>query len=503
MKLSKFLLGTAVGLAAGVAALYYKQRTVEAPARRNNTRVFDDFSAVDLDEFGDQLSVAAADPKALVLAQPDEKYVLEGRLTTPEFELPAFKDLVVSWNALTPVGTEVEVSARVNVSGRWSKWHSWGRWSTNQLSGSVANDVEDSLAGIDTDTLTVKTGVATRAQLSIRLRSNDQRQTPVLKLLAASVKPVKTDLMVDDQTVEVDRVISAPAYSQEIRDPKLAPGICSPTTISMAVNRQNADILPEEAALRNYDTTYDGFGNWSFSTAMAGSLGYRAYTAFTDLDGLRREIAKGFPVGVSVQYTNDPNNGKLPYVEQAPGDTYGHLLLVTGFTKLNGVDMVTVNDSYADHDDEAKRFYRLDQFSEAWHSRVAYFVGANYDGYDRLAQPSRVTVDLVPDGTHQYFSVNLHEQRLPITKEMITQSKPFTLASTTVAVTTDGGDPVATTAQQHFEYADVDDEGRLAIDVDAIKAANPAATEITVYIARLAQPTLVGTIPLVTSHDPE
>ncbi|WP_252904507.1 C39 family peptidase [Secundilactobacillus silagei] len=336
---------------------------------------------------------------------------------------------------LNPDGTAVQVEARINQDGRWSGWHSWGRWSTKRLSGSVKHDQADALAGIDTDTLTVKTGVGTKAQLRVHLYTENAQQTPVLKLVAASVKPVHQDLMVDSHAVTVDKVIATPAYSQEIRDPKLASGICSPTTVSMAINRQNADILPEELALHNLDTTYDGFGNWSFSTAAAGSMGYRAYVAYTDLDGLRRQILAGYPVGVSVQYTNDPNNGKLPYVENATGDTVGHLILVTGFTTLNGVDYVAVNDSYADSNEDAKRLYRLEQFSEAWHSRVAYMIGGNYQGYDRLMQPNRESADLVANDDHTAFTLQKDGETVSITAEMLNQTEPFDENATTIACT--------------------------------------------------------------------
>ncbi|KRK97401.1 hypothetical protein FD04_GL001421 [Secundilactobacillus odoratitofui DSM 19909 = JCM 15043] len=501
MKLSKFLLGTTIGLAAGLAALYFKRDTrALAPAVKANTKLFDDFSAVDLGEFTDHLTVAAADPSALVLAQQQEDYVSEGTLTTPPFDLPLFKNLVASWNALTPAGTAVEVEARVGVDGYWSEWHSWGRWSTNAPSSSVVDDNDDPRASVDTDTLTVKAGSASQAQLRVHLYSNDSQQTPVLKLVAASVKPLQRDLMVDHHDVQVDRVIPAPAYSQEIRDPKLAPGICSPTTISMAVNRQNADILPEEAALRNLDVAYGGFGNWSFSTAMAGSLGYKAYTAYTDLDGLRKQIALGLPVGVSVQYSNHQDQADYPYVENATGDTAGHLLLVTGFTKLDGVDYVAVNDSYADSDEDAKRLYKLDQFSEAWHSRVAYMIGENYAGYERLMQPNRVNVKLIANEAHDAFQINLNEQVIAITPEMIVKKDSYDASTTTVAYTLDDGGQTETTAQQHFAYAKTDDEGRILLDVNALKQAHPEASTVTVYVIRLAAPTLVGTISLGTQN---
>lgn len=502
MKLSKFLFGTTIGLAAGLLALYYRRdKTVQAPARKPNTKIFDDFSAIDLGEFTDHLTLAAADKTALVLEQSENEYVSEGSLTTPVFDLPQFKQLVASWNALTPEGTAVQVEARINQGERWSAWHSWGRWSTKVLSASVKQDREDSLAGIDTDTLTVKNGVGTKAQLRVHLYSENPQQTPVLKLVAASVMPVHHDLMVDEHAVSIDKVIATPAYSQEIRDPKLAPGICSPTTISMALNRQNADILPEELALHNLDVTYDGFGNWSFSTAAAGSMVYRAYTAYTSLDGLRRQISAGYPVGVSVQYTNDQDNGELPYVENAIGSTYGHLLLVTGFTQLNGVDYVAVNDSFADSNEDAKRLYRLEQFSEAWHSRVAYIIGGNYYGYERLMQPSRESVKLVANDERTAFTLRQDGETVAITPKMVEQADPFDQQTVTIAYTVDDGGQFDTTAQQHFDYADADEEGRIKLDLAAIKQVHPSATTVTVYVIRMVAPTLVGTVSLADSND--
>lgn len=502
MKISRFLLGTTIGLAAGLTALYWhRDQVAKAPSLKNNTKVFNDFSAVDLGSFTDRLTVAAADPTALVLEQHDEDYVSDGNLTTPAFDLPRFKELVASWNALTPAGTSVEVEARVGIDGRWSSWHSWGEWSSNAASSSVKTDVTDVFAGIDTDTLSVKIGDANQAQLRVHLRTTDRQQTPVLKLVAASVKPLKRDLMVDQHRVDVDRVIATPAYSQEIRDPKLAPGICSPTTITMAVNRQNADLLPEEGALKNLDLAYGGFGNWSFSTALAGSLGYQAYTVFTDLDGLRQQIETGHPVGVSVKYTNNPDNHDLPYVANATGDTVGHLLLVTGFTKLDGVDYVAVNDSYADSDDDVKRLYEVSQFSEAWQSRVAYIIGDNYAGYEKLMQPVRVSVSLLANEDETAYQISRREQDIKITPDMVNDKEPFSDEATTVAYTLDDGGQTDTTAQQHFDYATVDETGRILIDTPKIRAEHPTATTITVYIVRLSSPTLVGTIPLGMDHD--
>ncbi len=78
-------------------------------------------------------------------------------------------------------------------------------------------------------------------------------------------------------------------------------------------------LLPDEVAQNTYDNAY-GFGNWTFAMGTAGSYGYKAYLDFTTIEGLKREIAKGYPVGVSVKYTNDPEDDRYPYIE---GSTRG------------------------------------------------------------------------------------------------------------------------------------------------------------------------------------
>lgn len=496
MKLGRFLLGTALGVSAGLATIYLTaQKKAVAPTWMPNGRLFDDFSTVDLSAFGVHVARASADETAVVIAQDDNHYFREGVVTTPAFTLPVFKNLIVSWNALTPPETSVEAQARVWVNGHWSDWHGWGHWSTNLWSESVEDDISDPDATVDTDTLRVLTGTADKVQLRAILRSADPSQTPVLKLLGASVDPVDTDLRQDQHPVTIDKRLNVPAYSQEIRDPKLAPGICSPTTIAMAVNAQAADILPEEAALKNYDANYEGFGNWAFSSALAGSMGYQAYTAYLSINGLKRQIQEGFPVGVSVRYTNDPHQTELPYVENAPGATFGHLLLVTGFTQENGVDYVAVNDSYAPNNETAPRLYRLDQFDAAWQSRVAYVVRESYPGYEQIMQPARFPVDVAVASDNRHLDLSVGGVSVMLTPQPNEQPRQYQKSTTTVAVTFDDTD-ADTTAGKPTTYLTIDDSGKPVIDLAGIKAAHPDAGKATVFVIRMAQPTLTGTLIL-------
>lgn len=100
----------------------------------------------------------------------------------------------------------------------------------------------------------------------------------------------------------------------------------------------------------------------------------RTYVDYTTIEGLKYEVSRGYPVGVSVRYTNDPEDDRYPYVENAPGITPGHLIVVRGFTTIDGEEYVIVNDSFAPDDSTVRRLYRLEEFDKAWSNRAAYII---------------------------------------------------------------------------------------------------------------------------------
>ena len=173
-------------------------------------------------------------------------------------------------------------------------------------------------------------------------------------------------------TDNLNKNIDVPKFSQMIRDPRTSNSICSPTTITMMMNWMGEELLPEEVAQNTYDNSY-GFGNWSFAAASLGSYGYKAYVDYSNMEGIKQEIAKGYPVGMSVRYSNTPG-GKYPYIEGAPGNTPGHLIVITGFKTIDGVEYALVNDSYALENETVARAYKVEQLDKAWTSRAAYII---------------------------------------------------------------------------------------------------------------------------------
>lgn len=342
--------------------------------------------------------------------------VTDGVYESPELTVPAFEYLVASWSADTPVGTYISVSGRafVDMKGEWSDWLSWGKWSPYIKRGST--DQKDALARIDTDTFTVlgSSGeTASKIQLRIALHTDDPAVTPVFREVCGTMKNTLDGQAIpvwhgdaDVNLPESVLIAEAPAISQSVRDRDIAGSICSPTTVTVMLNARGENLFPEEIALREYDFHYEGFGNWPFTVAMAGTFGYTGYCHYGDFDFLRQELACGRTVGLSVRYSNSPDGG-YPYLENAPiSNTGGHLISIVGYGVEDGVEYFYSNDSAAATDSEAAlRKYKAEQLDGAWAGRLCYVVSNEKEANAGFAAPQRIEATLEYTGEDNLYAI--------------------------------------------------------------------------------------------------
>lgn len=334
----------------------------------------------------------------------------EGTYTSVVQGTAPFEYMVASWGADTPKGTWIEVSARayVDMKKGWTEWLSWGKWSDSVKRGSVSGECD--LAYISTDEFTIsgKDGeTASKIQLKVTLHANADGVSPTVRQLGITYKNTLEGQYITPvyhgETVELPEkvLLDTPAYSQMVREQSIAGSMCSATTICTLLNDRGEDTLPEEIALIDYDSDYDGFGNWAFSVAAAGSYGYDVYIQYADLDIVRQELAHGYSVGISVKYSSG-TNGQYPYLENgAAGSTAGHLITITGYETIDGVDYFYSSDSAAGSDAGCLRRYRADQLDAAWSAKVAYII---HDKEENISacNPNRVECELVSAGENEY-----------------------------------------------------------------------------------------------------
>ena len=163
------------------------------------------------------LDNVALESGAVVLDSSAGRYLPYGSYTTPEFAMPAFCNLNVSWNASAPHNTMVEVRCRVYAGNTWTGWLSFGKWAPDYPRCSIKAQSEDGLVFLMGDTVTVATpGGGTGIQLQVNLSTNDDKATPAVRLLAAAVRPLAWE---KHNGHPLNRRLYLPEYCLSAHDP--------------------------------------------------------------------------------------------------------------------------------------------------------------------------------------------------------------------------------------------------------------------------------------------
>ena len=288
-----------------------------------------------------------------------------GTATSQPITVPAFDELIPSWNSVTGKSGSVSVEVRVQTPAGWSRWYSFGRWSA-AAGRSSADSQKDSTGQVNTDTLRLN-AKATTFQYRVTLRGEGtQVRLVAFNTSDRSKRTAALDQPSDKKAWGKTNVV--PQRSQMIY-PDGGEVWCSPTSVSMILADYGLNVTVPEAAKGMYDRAYDGTGNWPFNTAYAGELGLRAFvTRLPSLAAAEKFTGAGVPLAVSLGW----KKGELP---GAPlGWSNGHLMVLVGFdAKGNPV----LNDPAAPSNDTVRRTYPRAAFEKLWltHSGgVAYVI---------------------------------------------------------------------------------------------------------------------------------
>lgn len=246
------------------------------------------------------LDNVALEDGSIVLDVAAGRHMPYGCYTTPEFALPPFCNLNVSWNADTPDRTVVEAQCRVLVGSGWTGWMSFGKWSPaypRKSPGGAA--AQNNLVFCSGDTITVAVpGGGSAVQLRMNLYSDDEKLTPAVRLLAVAARPLSWEKA---EGSPVNRTLFLPEYSAGCHDPSFGPSMDLPLVLAGMMNRYGEDVLPEELAYGMSDGAAATCRNAAYAAAMAGSCGYRCWQAWVDIKDLRAEIRAGYSAAVELE----------------------------------------------------------------------------------------------------------------------------------------------------------------------------------------------------------
>ena len=304
-----------------------------------------------------------------------------GCYTSPEFALPPFCNLNVSWNANTPTKTVVEAQCRILAGGVWTEWMTFGKWSPEyprRSPGSIG--YADNRIFCMSDGITVAVpGGGTGVQLRVYLYSDDEKQTPTLRLLSASARPLAWE---KQDGLPVNRTLYLPEYSLQSRDPSFGLSMDLPVILTAMLNRYGEDILPEELAYGMSDGATASCRNAAYAAAMVSSCGYRCLQLWADIKDLRTEIRSGFAAAAELELPNARDGGT-------------HWVGVYGFShdENRHNDIVLFHDPSAEPG-EVARTLSLEDFRRVFTGRIVALRRRPHGFHG--TRPSRVTCALKP-----------------------------------------------------------------------------------------------------------
>lgn len=271
---------------------------------------------------------------------------------------------IVSWNALTPDNTYLEVEIRAQIGTRWTQYYKIARW--NNAGEKYSFTIPANSDGrVSTDTLKLK-HAAQGLQLRISFHSSVMGVSPTLTGLAvvgslASQHFTAATTKSNRQAWGLE--LPVPVHSQMIYQGG-GEVWCSPTSVTMMLGYWGtklglnlADPVPTAAKIM-WDTEYDGSGNWAFNMAYASSKGLKAYVhRLSSLVQAEGYISKGIPLALSIAW----GVGELEGAHIAKSG--GHLVVLRGFTKSGDV---IINDPAAKTDAGVRTVYNRAELEQAW-----------------------------------------------------------------------------------------------------------------------------------------
>lgn len=305
----------------------------------------------------------------------DQELVLDegqtgGKYISQVFTVPAFTELVASWNSRTPQGTYVELSVRVRQNQEWSQWFSYGKWSDNGRNLGSIKGQEDAIALLATDLLKLREGTADALQYKLDLgRESSDLPSPAVRLAAFTWTPSQ---LVDDNYTSVEIALDVSPRAQ-LPIPEIGNIICSPTSLATVMAYHGYVEETEKVAAGARDNGAEIYGNWSYNVAYASEKGFTAWVQrCNSMEDVKGYLLKGLPIIASIRIKDkeELDGAQMAY----PG---GHLLVITGLTRKDGQDWVLVNDPAAHREEDVPRQYKLDQFNKAWSRRRIYVLQKN------------------------------------------------------------------------------------------------------------------------------
>lgn len=255
---------------------------------------------------------------------PDATY---GVFVSDEIPCDEFDVMIASWNCKSYGG-----KVKISVSPDGEEWFTWGMWSSAQ--GVSASDGKKGESGeLDIDILTFN---EKHSSFIFKAELERGELAPVLHSVSFAVNTEKGRLPVTEDLFAENKVNTRIQGTV----PVIGGRICSPTSVSMAMEFLGVDMPMQDVAGCVYDNGAEIYGNWSYNASFPGEMGFNSFFDLYDEEALKYALSCGFPVVCSIKV----QQGQLAQSGYPDRRTNGHLVLATGYITKNANTWIYIND---------------------------------------------------------------------------------------------------------------------------------------------------------------
>ena len=218
------------------------------------------------------------------------------------------------------------------------------------------SDLKDKFISRKTDTVLPRTK-ASAFKLQITMLGQAKINLITAALTNKNIKH-NTELSLESLGVKNIELPVKPISQKEYKIKSLRNEICSPTSLTMALNYFGKKVNLDDTVKGVFDESAKIYGTWPFNTAFAGELSLKCcVTRCASLAQAEAEIYQGRPLVISVSF----KNGEL---KNAPiKETDGHLILLCGLDE-NG-NFICI-DPAAKTAKTARRIYSRKDLAKVW-----------------------------------------------------------------------------------------------------------------------------------------
>lgn len=266
-----------------------------------------------------------------------------------------FDSLVPSINLIyKSKDAAVLVQVAIKTENGWSEFYKLFYLSKNYKK--TFSDLKDKFISRQADTILPRTK-ASAFKLQITVLGQAKINLITAALTNKNIKH-NTELSLESLGVKDIELPVKPLSQKEYKVKSLRNEICSPTSLTMALNYFGKKVSLDEVIKGVFDSGAKIYGTWPLNTAYAGELGLKCcVTRCASLAQAEAEIYQGRPLVISIEF----KNGEL---KNAPvKQTEGHLILLCGLDK-NG-DFIAI-DPAAKTAQTARRIYSRKDLAKVW-----------------------------------------------------------------------------------------------------------------------------------------